>query len=476
MNSIRTKFTLWYTLLMTFIVIVFAISSYSLLYVNLYSNLESNIKKQSENIINQYLGLAPDGELTIAPSDNEATLSDKLHQSNLSLRIIDADKNIITQFGVFKNEIKPSPSKINTALIAHTISVSLIDNAEAGRNIYLIAPIDKNNETVGVIELSQPISNAFDALEQLTLILIVGILTSIVFSIFSGYYLGRRTLGYINELIDNVEAITNSHDLEKRLPVPINYQDELTRLASTFNQMLRQIQKEFIREKNFTANVSHDLRTPITIIQGNVDLALRKKNLTPSQVSKTLHKIKDETKRINTIVDNMLELSNLEHHDQIDYTPINLPRLLHELINNFQSKIQSQNIQIIFKKPKNDKIYNINGDVILIKRLLGNIIENAIKYNRENGKIIIKLSTKFNKIQILVQDTGEGIDTRDLPYIFDRHYQAKKSQTGIKQGVGLGLAIAKEITQTHGGQISATSQKDIGTKIKIIFPHHNINP
>lgn len=472
MSSLRTKFTLWYTLIMTFIVAIFAISSYSLLYVNLYSNLEENITSQSQTIINQYINYDPTGGLQIISTDQKTPLSEKMLNQNLSLRIIDSEKNIIAQFGILKNQIKPSPSKINSALIANNFSVSLIDDENNNQNIYLITPIEKDSQIVGVLELSQPIANSFEALEQLTLILIVGILTSIVFSLFAGYFLSRRMLGYINELIDNVEAITISQDLEKRLPVPKKHKDELTRLATTFNDMLQKIQSEFIREKNFTANVSHDLRTPITIIQGNVDVALRKKNLTPSQTSKTLNKIKKETKRISTIIDDMLEISNIEHTETESFEQINLIKLLNEVIDNFQNKLASKNIQLIYKKPKKADKISINGNPTLIKRLLCNVLDNAIKYNTENGKIIIKLSSMLGKVHIQMQDTGEGIDVGDLPYIFDRHYQAKKSQTGITQGIGLGLAIAKEITTLHRGTINASSKKGVGTKIKIIFPQH----
>ncbi|MBU0647712.1 HAMP domain-containing histidine kinase [Patescibacteria group bacterium] len=455
---------------MTFIVIIFAVSSYLLLYYNILNNLEKTLNRTSQEIIEQYLRYDEETGLQVVSNQSDTTLSDDLFIKNLSLRIVDKDKNIITQLGSFKKQIKPSQSKINNTLFTGNSSLSIDDDIDSNQNIYLAAPIIIQDNIVGVIELSQPTGNSFTALQQLGLILIAGIFASIAISVAAGYYLSRSLLGYINQLIDNVEAITRSQDLEKRLPVPNKYKDELTRLAGTFNNMLVNLQSEFIREKNFTANVSHDLRTPITIIQGNVDLALRKKTLTPGQTTKTLHKIKHETKRMGAIIDDLLELSSIEKNQNTQFQKLNLVKVLNQIVNNFQDKILAKNIILVYKKPKNNNKYQINGRLEQIERLLSNIIDNSIKYNKQNGKIIIKLSQKLGKIYVSIQDTGPGISTKHLPYIFDRHYQVTKSETGIIQGFGLGLSIAKEIVKIHSGKIYATSKVNQGTTIKIVFP------
>lgn len=472
-SSIRSKFTLWYTLITAVLVCGFAIISYFLLYYNLVNNLKNNLVSYSQKLITDYVAYEPEKGLIINITDNDARLSDELRAQSLSLRITDREKNIITQLGLFKTQLKLSPSKINSVLVVGNTNIEFIIDDNGQNNLYLIRPIIKNNQIVGSIEISQPVANSFEALNQLSIILILGIIACIIISIFAGYYLSKRALVYIDELIDNVEAISISQDLDKRLPIPAKYQDELTRLAGTFNHMLDKIRQELHREKNFTANVSHDLRTPLTIIQGNIDLSLKKKNFTPGQISKTLHIIKDETKRMSSIIQELLDLSSIENESPVNFNLVNLPEITDEIIGKLQTKIDEKKIKIIYKKTNNSKDLNLLGHPQYLRRLIQNVLDNSIKYNLAGGKIIIKISGNDNKINMLVQDTGIGISEKNLPYIFDRHWQSSKSRTGINQGFGLGLAIAKEIVKLHQGEITASSLVGKGTKIKIIFPQNN---
>lgn len=456
---------------MTLIVIIFAISSYLLIYYSLTNNLQQELQQKSQDIINNFIDYTQESGLILKKGDQEDRLGDILRSYSLSLRIIDKDKNIVTQLGSFKNNSNINQTKINTTLLTGVNNINFITNEENKKIIYLISPIIKNNSIVGLIELSQPTENAFVALDQLLIILIIGIVSSIIISIISGYILGRQTLSYVNELIDNVEAITSAHDLDKRLPIPMNYQDELTRLARTFNVMLDKIEKELHREKNFTSNVSHDLRTPLTIIQGNADLALKKKNYTPSSISKTLNIIKDETKRMSAIISDLLELSNIEKTDQKTFTSINLPSILEESLSEHQSKIKNKNLIVFYKPHPSETRLNIRGNYSQIKRMFDNLLDNSIKYSNQNGQIIIKISNLKNKYVVSFHDKGIGISAQHLPYIFDRHWQSLKSRTGINQGFGLGLSIVKEIANLHRAEILVSSKLNEGTIIKIVFPH-----
>ncbi|HPH78930.1 MAG TPA: HAMP domain-containing sensor histidine kinase, partial [bacterium] len=240
--------------------------------------------------------------------------------------------------------------------------------------------------------------------------------------------------------------------------------------AGTFNSLLDQIEKELIREKNFTANASHDLRTPITIIQGNIDLAFKKKNLSPSQLSKTLHTIKNESVRMSNMINELLLLSSIDKKQSGDLVSINIDRLLDEILDSVSHKLLEKNIQIKrkYSSSKNDLI--IIGNYDQIKRMFINLIDNAIKYNTKDGNIYLKTSLIQDNINVVIQDSGEGIAAHDLPYIFDRLYQSKKSRTGIKQGFGIGLSIVREIVENHQGQINVSSKMNQGTKVSIIFP------
>ena len=402
--------------------------------------------------------------------EDQQTLSEFLQRNNQSIRIIDQDKNILAQLGLFKYELKPSTSAINSVFLTGQSQSTIFIDADKNQNFYIIAPIIFKDHVQGVIELSQPINDAMKTLNNLILILVIGVFASIVISLIAGYYLSKQTLGYVDELIDNVDAITDANDLGKRLPAPTDYSDELTRLASIFNSLLSKVEAELVREKNFTSNASHDLRTPLTIIQGNVDLAIKKKNLTPSQTSKLMHNIKNETKRMANMLEDLLELSAIEKNYHANSQKINVFNILSEVTDGFRPQAKNKNISIEFKHKYKSDLFQIQGNPVQIKRVFSNIIDNAIKYNTTNGKIIIKTFTKTNRCYIIIQDTGLGIPAKDLPYIFDRLYQSKKTQTGIQRGFGIGLAIVKDIISIHSGQIKVTSRENEGTKFTIIFP------
>jgi len=468
-NSIRTKLTLWYTAMMTLIVIVFAASSYGLLYLNIINNLKKNIINFSQVIITDYIEVDPANYDINIDSGDDITLNERLQLQSHSIRIIDQEKNIVVQHGILKTQIKPNETKISSSLLANGTSTSFIKDKDENSYIYFVGPIVKDNQTVGVIELSRPVDEAFQALRQLLIILIIGITISIVISLMIGYLLSRQMLAYIDELIDNVQSITVSRDFEKRLPIPTDYHDELTRLAATFNQMLASMQQEYNREKDFTANASHDLRTPLTIIQGNVDLALKKPNLTPSQHTKILSKIKQEVKRMSAIINDLLELSKLDKTSEMSQI-INLPDIINDLIGHFSQKAKEKNVVIEYKKPIKPDQINIKGNYQQIKRLLNNLIENAIKYNVVNGLVTVKTYCSKNDVWVEIIDTGIGIEPEDLPYIFDRHWQSNKSQSGVKQGFGLGLSIVKQIIDNHSGEIHISPAGEKGTKVKIKLP------
>ncbi len=469
-QSIRTKFTIWYTAVMTVFVIIFAIFCYSLTKQNISREISQSMTNNISQIIDQYLVYDDSNGLSITSPDQNSSLTKLLQARGQSLRIINEDKNVVAQFGIFKDEIKPSTSKINAVLLTSSKMTSVISDREGTPLMYYISPIIKNDHVVGVIELSRPIKDSINTLNQLIVILVIGVFATITLSLFAGYILSRNTLSYINTLIDRVETISNAHDLGQRLPVPSNYNDEHTRLAGTFNSLLDQIEKELIREKNFTANASHDLRTPITIIQGNIDLAFKKKNLSPSQLSKTLHTIKNESVRMSNMINELLLLSSIDKKQSGDLVSINIDRLLDEILDSVSHKLLEKNIQIKrkYSSSKNDLI--ILGNYDQIKRMFINLIDNAIKYNTKDGNIYLKTSLIQDNINVVIQDSGEGIAAHDLPYIFDRLYQSKKSRTGIKQGFGIGLSIVREIVENHQGQINVSSKMNQGTKVSIIFP------
>lgn len=229
---------------------------------------------------------------------------------------------------------------------------------------------------------------------------------------------------------------------------------------------LAPVKKVYEREKQFLTDVSHDLRTPLTILNGDIEVTLQKER-NKDEYIKTLQSNKEEVNDLIALVENMLFLSRekvlyqASQKEQIDLTDI-----LAERIAAFQQLAKKKKIHISFDFPKQSIL--INGNIQLLKRLFINILDNAIKYTPYQGKIVIKLSLKNSSAIIKIIDSGKGIPQEKIEKVFERFYRADISRN--EKGYGLGLSIAKQIVVFHEGDMQLTSKIGIGTKVTIALP------
>lgn len=245
--------------------------------------------------------------------------------------------------------------------------------------------------------------------------------------------------------------------------------DELDRLGSTFNEMaetiegtLDQLKHADALRRELIANVSHDLRTPLASMQGYIETVLMKNGtLQPGERDEFLRIVLGGTERLSKLVEELFELSKLEAR-QTRPRPesFSLPELLNDVIQKFSPLAERHAVSIDVDFP--ERLPPVHADLGLIERVLQNLLENAVKYNRQGGTVRVRLERSNGGVKVSIADSGIGIPEKDLPHVFDRFYRSRRS--GTTSGAGLGLAITKKILEAHGEAISVESEVNAGTR------------
>ncbi|WP_238883938.1 HAMP domain-containing sensor histidine kinase [Clostridium sp. YIM B02551] len=304
-------------------------------------------------------------------------------------------------------------------------------------------------------------------LNELKIILSILILVEVVLILLS---LSKATKGTkkilkpIDEMNNTVKNIT-INELNTRLNIS-GTQNELKDLSITVNDMLDRIQKSYEVQNQFVSDASHELRTPIAVIQGYVKLLDRWGKEDQKVLQESIDAIKSEAENMKKLVENLLFLARGDKNTQdINFEIFTLENLMEEILKDTQ--LIDSNHNIILERNDSVEIY---GDRKLIKQMLRIFIDNSIKYTPIDGTIKLNSYLEKKEVLILIEDNGIGISEEDLPKIFNRFYRADESRTRETGGTGLGLSIARWIVKSHKGQISVKSALDKGTKIIISLP------
>ncbi|RJQ36960.1 sensor histidine kinase [Candidatus Microgenomates bacterium] len=290
--------------------------------------------------------------------------------------------------------------------------------------------------------------------------LFIGLLTILA---ILGLYLINRITGSLTYLSSRMKLIS-SKNLDERI-LDIKSKNEIGELAFTFNNLLDRLNDAFKREKQFIADVAHELKTPLAILRGTLEVA-QNKTRTKEEYAKVIDEAIYETTRISSTLKNILDLAWLDTpYEEKNKKRFNLSELMEDLYEITQKMSLKKKINV--EKSIKEKVY-FSGFREKIAQAVLNLIDNAIKYSKPEGKIELILETSPSKILVSVIDSGQGILKEDLPYIFNRFYRGSKTDKVF--GSGLGLAIAKSIIVLHKGEIKVKSNKGKGSAFIIVLP------
>jgi len=310
---------------------------------------------------------------------------------------------------------------------------------------------------------TEPFDRALDNfrdIEKVTVPLLV-VLASLL-----GYWLSGRSLAAVKRIIDTAERI-GVNNLSQRLEVP-RPRDELRRLTEALNAMLERIDASFKRITQFTADASHDLRTPLTVIRTIAEVTLRKPR-TREQYTEAVAKILQTSEETTSLLENLLTLARADAGAMgMELHAIDLDIHVRKAQQRAVLLAGSKSLDIDLRTP--GRPVWVRADSIAIDRLLLILLDNAVKYTPEGGFCEIELLPTPQEVQILVRDSGIGIPEHELSLIFERSYRTNRARSRESGGAGLGLAIARWITEMHGGTITAESQIGAGSLFRVCLP------
>lgn len=331
----------------------------------------------------------------------------------------------------------------------------------------LTYPIIVDGEITDLVQVGQDLSAMENALERLRLMLLIFSPLALAFLTFGGWFLAGRLLEPVVQITRTARRI-NAESLGKRIPVE-DTQDELGQLAETFNSMLARLEDSFNRTKQFTADASHELRTPLAILKGETEVALRW-GKDPEELRQTLVSNLEEIDRMGHIIEDLLLLAKSEAGElRLDIREFSLGDLLQDLYLQGKTLGEPKNIDISLRLQVTEDI-RLKGDQFQLHRLMLNLVNNAIKYTPENGRVEIRLAVEGSEAVLAVADSGIGIAAEHLPHLFERFYRVDEARNRAVGGTGLGLAIVKSIAEAHEGRVEIESTPGKGSVFTVRLP------
>jgi heavy metal sensor kinase len=316
------------------------------------------------------------------------------------------------------------------------------------------------------IQIAAPMDDFYDAVNRFRLVLLFSVPVLVLVASAGGYWLSRKAVAPVGEIARAAQSISE-HELSKRLPI-VETGDELQSLSETLNEMFGRLERAFKRVTQFTADASHELRTPIALMRTRTEVALRKQR-SEADYRETLLRIHQELERTSALIENLMTLARADSGSEaLQVAPTSLNELLLEISETASLLAEGKSIQYDQRLPETPLC--VSGNAPSLRRLFLILIDNAVKYTSREGLVSVELDTDDGVAVIEIRDTGVGISPSDLPHIFERFYRADESRSRGSGGTGLGLSIAKWIAEAHQGKISVVSKVGEGSVFRVQIP------
>lgn len=450
-KTLRVRFALWTAGLLFAFLVLFGLFVYANMSRSLIAVTDETLHSTAMQMVAEG---GAGGQVSI--EDFQDPQYARLLEQGLSMRLFDRSGEVKQAYGPYRQLPQP---QVNFAFLNSTGEFTTITDpfTQEPVRVYTTPVLDEDGEhTVGILQVAHNLNNVKRTLYLLLVTLLISVPIIVVIAGSSGYFLAARALTPIDKIIHTARNIS-AQDLSARLNLP-KTDDEVGRLATTIDSMLARLDDAFRRERQFTADASHELRTPLAAMQTIIGSTLTRQR-SPAEYEQALVDLNQEAEQMHSLTQGLLHLARTDAGRQpIKFEEVNLSILLQDVTDSLRPLAADKGLAIITDVSDN---LTLAGDSDGMIRLFLNLIDNAIKYTHQGYIIISAKAQTDDRIAVTISDTGVGIAPDHLPYIFDRFYRVDGSRS--TEGIGLGLAIAVDIAQAHGGTITVESELGKGT-------------
>lgn len=463
LRNIRFKLTLWYIVILGIILSSFSTFLYFTLSRSLYKGIDVKIKSIAEVI----------GSSSTNPySQYSFSNIDRVLEDSFGWKPVTKFIQVLDESG------RIGRKSDNLKRFQLPVSIRALRNASQGKATFetikamgeyplrmVTVPVIQRRHIVNIVQVATSLEGVEDALNTLLLILWITVPSALVVASLGGLFLANKALNPVDEITRTARMIT-SKSLDQRIKLK-KANDEIGRLAETFNDMISRLGRSFKQIRQFSADASHELRTPLTILKGEIEVGLRKRRRL-GEYRKILNSNLEEVDHMTQIVDDLLFLSKADMGEvHLQKQPINLTELTSEIHAQARMIAMAKDITV---RLDNDSNVLVMGDRLRLRQLLLNLVDNGVKYTPDGGEVTISLERDDGRIKLRVMDNGIGIAPDNQTHIFDRFFRVDKARSREAGGSGLGLSICKWIVEAHGGEISVESDLGKGSTFTVTLP------
>lgn len=460
-DSVRTRLTLWYAAVLALSLVAFAFVVYYAAATIFYERQDESLRSTAQTVASAYVeefeekrSLSTAGEVVLA----------ELVFPNRYVQVTDSNGQKIASSKNLPETVGPIPSSALAQAREQSVSLVTVNDLRVA-----VVPLSSDGE-LGFAMVAEPLSVIDEGLRRLRRDFFAGVPLILLLASAGGYFLARKSLAPIASMNQQTRHITAAR-LSSRLDV-VNPRDELGGLASTINDLLMRLETSFKEQQRFIADASHELRTPLAVLRGETEVVLSRTR-TIDEYLESLSLIQDEAERLSHIVEDLFILARqpIDAPTALVKTPISLNETVRDCARAAQVLATRNNVRLTTTNISESMV--LIGDEELLKRMILNLLDNAVKYTPQGGEVSLELARQNGNARIVVSDTGIGIPQADQLHVFDRFYRVDKARSRMHGGAGLGLSIVQWIVDAHGGKISINSMPGHGSEFTIELPLQN---
>lgn len=455
-DSVRLRLTLWHVGVFFVILVSFSSGVYLFVRGHFFERADGVLRSLGSATISiMRQGLSEGSPEGVAARKALVALEFPRH----SITIVDGHGNLIAERPPGITARIPWPAQARNLPTDRKFRMFVVNTSDASRELRRIAVqrvvMEPNGKTYSVLT-SRSLTPLLGELNADRLLLGGLVPVGLLIAGLAGWFLSRKSLAPVLAMAEQARRIS-AESLDQRLPV-LNPRDELGQLAATFNDLLSRLNSAFAQQRQFVADASHELRTPVSVMRTAASVTIEKSRRSEEEYRNALAIVDEQSRRLSRIVEDMFRLARADAGRlAMESRPFYLDELLAESSRAASILAASKNIRVELPRLPEASCY---GDEDLVRRMFMNMLENAVKYTPHGGRIAVSLASVNGCHLVSISDTGIGIPAEAQPHVFERFFRADKAQSrkdglkdGIGAGAGLGLAIARSIAEAHGGSL-----------------------